>query len=314
MLSGKLASKSFKSLIMTSMFDSEQIKVIFLGNHDVGIKSIQGILNSKLNLIGIVAHPICQEEGSVFKSVFEFAKLKEIPAIRGEGKSKKVFKFIQNLQPDLIWITDYKYIIPESIINLPPMGVINLHPSLLPNYRGRAPLNWAIINGEKHVGLTAHYVDGGVDTGPIIKQYSLEVGEEDYIGDVLENLYPLYEKLTCEVLDLLKTKSIEAVVQEKLIDKPYARRKAEDGLINWKQNPVEILRLIKALSKPYPGAFFYENGTKYVIWRAYIEKDETTEIDISPGIILNKNKNNLKIKLISHLLIVTVWDEFEVKV
>ena len=73
----------------------------------------------------------------MFKSVFEFAKLKEIPAIRGEGKSKKVFKFIQNLQPDLIWITDYKYIIPESIINLPPMGVINLHPSLLPNYRGR---------------------------------------------------------------------------------------------------------------------------------------------------------------------------------
>lgn len=117
--------------------DMNKLRIIFLGNHNVGIKAIEAILKHAL-LVGVVCHPKDDEEGVVYESVFDFVTQKNIPTIRGKGKDKKVYEFIASKKADLIWITDYKFIISKEIIESVRLGAINLHPSLLPKYRGRA--------------------------------------------------------------------------------------------------------------------------------------------------------------------------------
>ena len=135
---------------------------------------------------------------------------------------QKIYQHINlNLKPDLIWITDYKFLIPKKIIKIPSLGVVNLHPSLLPNFRGRAPLNWAIIEGEKLTGITAHFVDEGIDTGPIISQIKIEINKNDYIGDVLNKLYPKYKKITSRVLRLIMSKEVKLKAQDQSNHKIY---------------------------------------------------------------------------------------------
>jgi methionyl-tRNA formyltransferase len=249
---------------------ASNLKVVFLGNHNVGIEALKALI-SKSDVCGVVAHPVDPEEGVVYESVFEFSKAAGIPAIRGKASDAEVFKFIKERQPDLIWITDYKFLVPKELINIAPKGCVNLHPSLLPKYRGRAPINWAIIEGQKEVGLTAHFVDEGVDTGPIIEQESVSVSDNEYIGDILNKLYPIYAALSAKVLDKIIGGAPNSRPQNITDSKVYPRRKPEDGKIDWNQPAKAIRDLVRAVSKPYPGAFFFAQNNKYTIWRCDIE-------------------------------------------
>ncbi len=134
------------------------MRIAFLGNHTVGVIVLKLLFKEK-DIVGVVAHPADPEDGIRYRSVYKFAVKHCLPVIRAKGKDKNHEQFIREKKPDLLWITDYRYLIPKNIISLAPLGTINLHPSLLPKYRGRAPVNWAIINGETILGLTAHFVD-----------------------------------------------------------------------------------------------------------------------------------------------------------
>ncbi len=141
---------------------SSSLRILFLGNHTVGVRTID-TLRLHSNLVGIVAHPEDPEDGVRYESVFCEAKKTGIPAIRAAGTSPALKEFIKSICPDLIWVVDYKYLLSKEIIDLAPMGAINFHPSLLAAYRGRASINWAIFRGESRLGLTAHYIDKGMD-------------------------------------------------------------------------------------------------------------------------------------------------------
>ena len=270
------------------------MRVVFLGNHTVGINAIKA-LEDEIDLIGIVAHPPDIEDGLNYESVFDYAILKNIPVIRGSSKEFKTQEFISQLKPDLIWVTDYKYILPTNLIKIAPLGAINIHPSLLPKYRGRAAINWAVINGENEFGLTAHYIDEGVDTGDIIEQFRIPIGDYDYISDLLERSYPLYYDLTKYVIKKVKGNSVNRVVQchENVI---YPKRCAEDGQLNWEKPAKDIINLIRAVSKPYPGAFSYIFNSKIYIWRA--ENFETKDLTscVNGEVLYTDNQNSIIIK------------------
>ena len=243
------------------------MRVVFFGNHDVGIAALETLANGA-DVVGVVAHPNDPEESSRFRSLYNFASMNDLRVIRGKGRDQLVFEFVKKLRPDLIWITDYRYILPATLIAIPKFGAVNLHPSLLPKYRGRAPINWAIINGETEIGLTAHFVDEGVDTGDIIKQVSISFASDKDVSDVLAALLPQYRKITRDVLSFFDLDEVPRQVQDHAKSTVYPARKPEDGRIDWSQSAEKICNLIRAVTHPYPGAFCESKWGRIFIWKA----------------------------------------------
>ncbi len=246
-----------------------QLRVLFLGNHTVGVQVLNVLFHYNC-LVGVVSHPFDPEDGVNYLSVYNHAQENlKVPVLRSTPKSSDFLNFINALKPDLLWVTDYKYLLPEAAYCKVKYGAINLHPSLLPKYRGRAPLNWAIINGENVVGLTAHFIDKGMDTGDVIKQILLPIEDSDYIGDVLNKLYPIYTRITSEIIgSLISGGKISGYKQDDTLQSTYGARKPEDGLIDCKKEIKKIINFIKALSKPYPGAYLCLEEQKIIIWSA----------------------------------------------
>jgi len=242
-------------------------KILFLGNHTVGVRVLK-TLHQHSCLYGVVAHPDDHEDGTVYQSVYEQAKALRVPVIRAMPKDQEFLSFLHKIAPNLIWVTDYRYLLPKEIFSIPKYGAINLHPSLLPHYRGRASLNWALIHGEKEVGLTAHFIEEGVDTGDIVTQIVLPIEENDYIGDVLDKMYPLYEAITTNVVQLFGKGNVARERQDTSKGSIYPARKPKDGLIDVSKNAYETLNFVRALSKPYPGAFLMHENKKIIIWKA----------------------------------------------
>jgi methionyl-tRNA formyltransferase len=275
------------------------MKIVFLGNHTVGVRALQALLD-RVEVVGVVAHPPDEEDGVVYESVYDFALFKNLPVHRGTGKNSETLEFIEKLKPDLIWVTDFRYIIPENLINIAPLGAVNIHPSLLPKYRGRAAINWAIINGEKEFGLTIHFIDNDVDTGEIIEQVIIPIAVDEYIGDVLIKSYPLYYNITYNVIELFKKGLVERRPQT--VKFPvFPRRTAEDGKIDWNKPAIEIYNLIRAVSHPYPGAFSFYEGNKIFIWKATIINTEKFS-HLTNGVIVEKELNSIKVKCADGLI------------
>jgi len=215
--------------------------------------------------------------------------------VRAAGRDRALEEFVANVSPDLVWITDYRYILPPSIIAKPRLGVVNLHPSLLPKYRGRAPINWAIIQGETRLGLTAHFVDEGVDSGDIIEQVSYELTMEQDVGDALDALYPLYRELTRRVIDRLATGDVARIRQDHSLATVFPRRKPEDGRIDWRVPRRSVWNLIRAVAHPYPGAFTSGTGKRLTIWKAR-ESDHESPFDTLPGTIIGIDDEGLHVQ------------------
>jgi methionyl-tRNA formyltransferase len=243
------------------------MRVVFLGNHTVGVRTLQAI-SASAEVAGVVAHAPDPEDGWRYESVAGFAERKGWRLIRGNARTPEVHSFIKTAEPDLVWITDFRYLIPPEMIALAPLGAVNLHPSLLPRYRGRASINWAIINGERRLGLTAHFVDEGMDTGDIIEQVGYEISDDQDVGDCLNILYPLYGSITRKVLAYFECGCVPRVAQDHSRATSFPRRRPEDGRIDWTQSARSICNLIRAVAFPYFGAFTTLRGQAVTVWKA----------------------------------------------
>ena len=246
------------------------MRVVFFGNNVMGV-IVLGELSNLAEVVGVVAHPLDPEEGMVYPSVFQAARQASIPALRCRGKDPTLREFVRALAPDLIWITDYRYLLPESVFGLAPLGAVNLHPSLLPRYRGRAPVNWAIINGEEHLGLTAHFVDAGMDTGDIITQEQYHLRPDQDVAEALDMLYPLYRRITRKVVGCFAAGEVPRGRQEHALATAFPRRRPEDGVIDWTRKASDIYNLIRAVARPYPGAYGYLAGRRFTVWKASLD-------------------------------------------
>lgn len=248
------------------------MNVAFLGNHTVGVTALAALCDVA-NVVAVVAHPEDPEDGVRYASVYDYALQHKLPVQRGRATDTHVQQFLRDAAPALLWVTDYRYLLPESLLTLAPHGAFNMHPSLLPAYRGRASLNWAILRGETEVGLTVHLVDAGMDSGDIVAQERVAVTDADDIGTVLERLLPWYDALPRTVLRHLEQGTLTRHAQDHSRATVFPRRTPADGRIDWTQPALAIRNLVRAVTAPYPGAFTERAGmhaTPIMVWRVEV--------------------------------------------
>ncbi|MCB9865201.1 MAG: hypothetical protein H6816_00975 [Phycisphaerales bacterium] len=209
-------------------------RAILLGNHTVAVRALDA-LRACAEVCAVVAHPEDPEDGVRYASLYGKAAALGIPTYRLAGREPALAELVAEHRPELLLSVDYRYRVPTQIIATPGVMAINFHPGLLPRYRGRAPVNWAILNGERELGLTAHVMEEGIDCGDIVAQERFELGEEEDVGDALQKLYPLYERMVRSVVGHVASGTIPRQPQDHAQATTYPRRRPEDGLIDWHQ-------------------------------------------------------------------------------
>ncbi len=253
------------------------MKLILFAHQNWGIKAINAFFDMKLDIAKVYTHSLDMDkhEKVWYDSIKNICNEKNIPVLECSKLTDFDIDEIKLINPDLIFSVGWRRLLPKSIFSIPKFGVLNLHDSLIPNYRGFAPINWSIINGEKETGLTIHYIDEGIDTGDIILQKKININFEDTAFDVYNRLLDLSTELFQNVIHMIEKNMIQPQSQKTMSQGFFcSRRFPDDGKIDWKQDRVCIYNLIRALCDPYPNAFFIFNSEKYFVKNAKLIDDD----------------------------------------
>lgn len=231
------------------------MNTVLLGNESTLIAT----LDECSSLVCVVAEPIYADAERHFGSSLDYARRRAIATMSPDD-------FLSSPPPcDLVVSAGFGRHIPARIIIHPSVGTINVHQSLLPAYRGRHPLNWAIINGERQVGVTIHHVSDRMDAGPIIFQEPIDVSDQDNIMCVFRKCVAVGNSLLRRALEAVGTPAFEGVRQDESQASYYRPRKPQDGQIEWTNSARDIANLVRALTAPYPGAYFHYGQSRIVV-------------------------------------------------
>ena len=243
-------------------------RVLFIGSKSLGLECLKTLWEIKPEVLqGIVTINDENDTRSVKKEIQEFAREKGLPFYCGNS-NKMLEKAIKETSPHLVIVVGWYTIIPPHILYKVKAGFIGLHNSLLPKYRGGSPLIWAIINGEKKVGISLFYITEEMDAGDILGQKSIMVEKGDYISDILSKLKEKAVELMHEVYPLLLEGKAPRIPQDHTQATYCAQRYPFDGEINWQWSNSKIYNFIRAQSDPYPGAFTFWQERKLYVWKA----------------------------------------------
>ncbi len=279
-------------------------KILFFGFSDIGYQCLKYLIDEEYYVIGVFTHDTDPHEKQWFKTAESLAKENFIPVFKPSTlKTEKWYRKVKYMQPDLILSLYYRNIIPEEIFSQAKFGAYNMHGSYLPTYRGRAPLNWAIINGENYSGVSLHVLEKTFDTGAIVDQERVEFSENEYVADIQPRITDAGVKLFKRSLEKLLDGNPQTTPQDESKATYFGKRTPEDGRIDFNKSAKEVYNLIRALSKPFPGAFAKINGTDTTIWRAKIG-DAT---DLPAGTIANTSP--LAIACSDKLIVVEEFEE-----
>jgi len=265
------------------------MNIVYYGNNNRGKRILEVLCGTKHTIL----HAFGQDaEEGWYDSIEDTAKKNFIPYQNlNYPNQEEHWSLVEKLKPDLGIMCGFSKYMGKRIRSIPKHGIINLHASKLPNYRGAAPLNWAIINGESEVGLSIYFIDKGIDTGPIVAQETIDIDENTTIADLLPITLDLYSKMIVEVCALIDQGNFKAVVQDLNKGSYYTKRRPKDGLIIWgKQTDKEIHNLVRALTKPYPCAYIETDNTKINVVRTEIEAKNYHGI---PGRIATRKKDGI---------------------
>jgi UDP-4-amino-4-deoxy-L-arabinose formyltransferase/UDP-glucuronic acid dehydrogenase (UDP-4-keto-hexauronic acid decarboxylating) len=251
------------------------MKTVVFAYHNVGIVGLEALRNERFDVQAIFSHLDDPHENCWFGSVTEWAKKNQIPVFCPEQvNTSEWIESIRNLSPEVIFSFYYRHLLSRDILMIPSAGAFNLHGSLLPAYRGRAPVNWVLVNGEQRTGVTLHYMVEAPDAGDIVGQKEVLIEFEDTAYTLYQKLCVKAEELLAETLPLIKRGVAPRVAQNLKQGSYYGGRKPEDGRIDWNWPVMQIYNLIRAVTEPYPGAFTcLPEGKKLFVWWAHPEKD-----------------------------------------
>ena len=275
------------------------MKIVFMGTPDFAEKSLEAIYNSGHEILAVVTNPD-RPKGRGMKMVAspvkEFAISKNLKIYQPE-KVRNNVEFIEEikaLQPDVICVVAYGKILPKEILDIPRLGCINVHGSLLPKYRGAAPIQCAVINGEKVTGVTTMYMDIGMDTGDMILKEEVSIGEDETTGELWDKLSEVGAKLLVKTLKQIEDGTATRIPQgEDFSMAPMLNK--EMSKINWNsQSAQEIKNLVRGLN-PIMGTYSYLNDKKIKFWKVDVLPLENENVE--NGTILKSNsKDGLYIK------------------
>ena len=232
----------------------------------VGHECLSVLLRRGVNIKLVYTHEDDPNEEHWFDSVYELAKSRNIP-VRTDSPEESV---VREAKPDVIFSFYYRSMIDMKILDVAPLGAFNMHGSLLPKYRGRACVNWAVLNGETKAGVTLHHMTARADAGNIVGQEAVDIGPDETAHDIFTKIIPAAGRLLERCLDDILSGNAEGTPQDESQATKFGRRTPADGLIDWSKSAREIHNLVRAVAKPFPGAFTYHDGHKIMVWKTRI--------------------------------------------
>jgi len=269
------------------------MKIVFMGTPGFAVPSLNALIESEDEVVGVVTKADKpQGRGQRIESppIKILSQQYGIPILQPEKlKTEEFFNELKSFNPDLICVTAYGKILPKNILELPPRGGINVHASLLPKYRGAAPINWAIINGEKNTGITTMLMDEGMDTGDILLQHEIPIDEEDTGETLSEKLSHIGAELLIQTIKLLKENKLSPIPQDHSKATYASMLKKENGLIDWSKSAQEIRNLIRG-TLPWPGAYTFLEGKNLKIYRAIVSLGQG-----KPGLVIISTRGTLRV-------------------
>ena len=243
-------------------------RILLFAYSEVGCVCLEELIKQRAEIACVFTHEDDPEEEIWFRSVKEIAQKHGIPVRASSKLGEEDMEFCRTAAPELIFSFYYRALIPKEILLLPRLGAYNMHGALLPRYRGRACVNWAVLNGETRTGATLHVMTEKPDGGDIIDSEAVDIKFTDTALDVFLKVTEAARIITERSLPALEAGTAPRTPQNEAEATYFGRRRPEDGRIDWNKSAREIYNLIRAVTHPFPGAFADIGGKKYYIWKA----------------------------------------------
>lgn len=269
------------------------MRIVFMGTPEFAAPSLEALLQSEDQVVGVVTQPDRPKgrgQNLTPPPVKVIAQRAGLPLQQPvKIRTPEFLAALAAWKPDLIAVTAFGRILHAPILQLPPMGCVNVHGSLLPKYRGAAPVQWAVINGETETGITTMLMDEGMDTGAILRQETLAISPDDTAGTLAPKLAQLGGRLLVETIRQLKAGTVTPRKQDDAQATLAPLLKKEDGLIDWTLSAHSLANRVRGLS-PWPGAYTFLGSDRWNIWKAVALPDETRD---KPGTIVTVTKHSI---------------------
>ena len=267
---------------------NDRPRILFFGYSEVGYACLSLLIERGDNVVALITHEDNPSEKIWFKTPAVAAKEKGIPVLTPESVNTPEWREkIAALKPDLILSVYYRHMIGTKILALPPLGAWNMHGSLLPKYRGRAPINWAVLHGESRIGMTLHRMVKSADAGAVVDQEGVEIGPRDTAEQAFRKVLPCARTVLARQIGALLAGTARETPQDEAQANYFSGRKPEDGQIVWAQTSVQIFNLIRAVTDPYPGAFADVGAARLMVWWAETDSPPTRGRRGAPGEVLS---------------------------
>ena len=268
-----------------------KLKTIFMGTPDFAVPCLE-VLQAKTEVLAVITQPDRPkgrghnlQASPVKQKALEY----NLPVLQPEKiKTEEFTAELEKLQPDLIVVVAFGQILSQRILDIPPLGCVNVHASLLPRYRGAAPIHWSIINGEKETGVTTMLMDAGLDTGDMLLKDKVAITEEMTTEELHDQLMAMGGKLLAETIDGLANGTITPEKQDDSISNYAGMLNKETGHIDWSKSAREIHNLIRGLNS-WPVAWSMKDGKNYKFWRTKVENSNSDKV---PGTVVELRKNS----------------------
>ncbi|MEJ2087196.1 MAG: formyltransferase [Gammaproteobacteria bacterium] len=259
---------------------AEPTRCVVFAYSDVGFRCLSVLLESNLSVSLVVTHTDQPGEERWFSSVAELAGRHGVPVLTWESVAEAdILDRVRGIRPAWIFSFYFRAMLSSELLSCAAAGALNMHGSLLPRYRGRAPINWAILRGERETGATLHRMTARPDQGDVLEQMSVPILLNDTALDVSRKVGVVAELLMVRFLDKLRHGALEYKPQDDSLATYFGKRTAEDGLIDWRRPALVIHNLVRAVAPPFPGAYFESRGGTVKLLQSYYTGDDA----LAPG-------------------------------
>lgn len=280
------------------------MKIVFMGTPDIAVGCLQKIIDEKHEILGVVTQPdkpVGRGKKMGMPPVKELALKYDIPVYQPiKARDEEFVQVLRGLNPDLIVVVAFGQILPKSILDIPKLGCVNVHVSLLPKYRGAAPINWVIINGEEKTGVTTMYMDEGLDTGDMILTSEFALDDEITAGELHDIMKEEGALLLKQTIDLIAKGEAPRIPQnhEEFTYAPMMNKTL--GQIDFSKSAKEIHNLVRGIN-PWPSAYTTYKGQTMKVWKTKV-LNETS--DKHPGTILKVDKEGIRVSTKDNVLLI----------
>lgn len=281
------------------------MKILFMGTPDIASGCLQKLIDEKYDVIGVVTQPdkqVGRGKKIVFSPVKQVAIENNLPVYQPEKAKEEGFvKEIKDLNPDVIVVVAYGQLLSKEFLAIPKYGCVNVHVSLLPKYRGAAPINWVIINGEEKTGVSTMFMDEGLDSGDVILQSEFKLDDEITAGELHDWMTLEGSKVLCETLNLIKEGKAPRTPQnhDEFSYAPIMDKKL--GHIDFSKSAREIHNLVRGVN-PWPSAYTNYTDKKIKVWKTKILDEKSSK---EPGTILKIDKEGIRVSTNDKVILIT---------